>query len=165
MKYLLSFKLFESVDSLEYGDGINNLKIVGPVDYYIYKGEQVKFNEYQIQAINENGKVVGFSQLYGWDNKCWYSDVLSVSKKYREDINYKNLAVILRLISHSSTGRLTVQSKGFSKSGEAFMRKWESRGYWTFDIDKMTATLTEMGKKASEELAKEFLGINKIDWK
>lgn len=120
-------------------------------------------NIIEISAYNGDNEVgyAHYKRVKKSDKK-WYSDLTAVKEKYR--IDYNGVALILRLLVHAKTGFSTVKSRDYSRSGQKFMEKWDSVGYWMFDLKKKTSILTEFGKKEAEKFAEKYLNIKNINW-
>jgi hypothetical protein len=123
---------------------------VGPKDYY---------DTYCIEAYQSDllaGRVI-FSIS---DDEIPYHEVMSVKKEYRGS-QYK-IALKLKLLAILINKRSRYYTKDLSKSGLAFIKKYEDDGIWKlseYEKGKLI-TLTEKGKELSIKYGKELLNIN-----
>jgi hypothetical protein len=158
-------KKFESFNSnnILLGDGISNLDFIKPYLYDNQKLDGIKTDIWRLEARLDK-KTIGFCSYFELEDgkNYWKSHLLSVSTPYREDPLYKNLSILIRLLTFGSIGRPTAISQDLSNSGSGFVKKWEREGIWT--LGELSQTLTDVGKKESQKFSKKFLGINRLNW-
>ena len=158
-------KKWESFSSdIELGSEIFKLKISDPFLYDAHELRGVKTKIFRIETKLEN-RTIASSNYFNPDPKSdiWDSYLLGVKEEYRKDPNFLNLAILMRLLTFGILGRKTARSQDLSESGNAFVKKWEKIGIWK--SLEMTQTLTDWGLNQSEKFCKEFLNIEKINWK
>jgi len=158
-------KKWESFSTdIEIGPGIPELKFHGPYAYDRHKLRGKNKVVWRIEA-KRGDEVIGSSNYFDPDpnSTAWDSYLLGVVEEFRKDPEYKNLGVILRLLTFGILERKTGISQDLSESGLGFVKKWERLGVWK--NEGMSQTLTQFGIKQSEKLCMEILGIQKINWK
>jgi hypothetical protein len=125
----------------------------------IYAGPKEYYDTYCIEAYQSDvlaGRVI-FSIS---DDEIPYHEVMSVKKEYRGS-QYK-IALKLKLLAILINKRSRYYTKDLSKSGLAFIEKYEGDGIWKlseYQKGKLI-TLTEKGKELSIKYGKELLNIN-----
>ena len=160
------FKLFESPDNITIlvksdqnkpitlGSAIKDLSFVGPKPY------DEKLKTERISALLKGEEVASCTWYKEKPKLFWKSYLLSVKAKYRTIPEYQNLAILIRLLGFAINKRTTAVSEDLSKSGRAFVKKWEASGYWTCSDDDKRQTLTQFGVDEAIKYAKEFMNLN-----
>ena len=158
-------KKWESFSSdIELGSEIFQLEITDPFFYDTHELRERKTKIFRFEAKLDN-KTIASSNYFEPDPNLdiWDSYLLGVKEEYRKDPKFLNLAILMRMLTFGILERKTARSQDLSESGNAFVRKWEKIGVW--ESSGMVQTLTNWGINQSEKFCKEFLNIEKINWR
>jgi len=123
---------------------------VGPKDYY---------DVFCIEAYHSD-ELAGRVIFNISDDEVPYHEVMSVKKEFRGS-QYK-IALKLKLLAILVNKKSRYYTKDLSRSGLAFIEKYENDGIWKlseYEMGKLI-TLTEKGKELSIKYGKELLNIN-----
>lgn len=162
---MIWIKKWESFSGdIELGSKISELDITLPFFYDKHKLGKRKKKVFRFEA-KLGDEVIASSNYFEPDpeSNFWDSYLLGVKEEFRTEPDFKNLAILMRLLTYGILERKTAISQDLSESGMGFVKKWEREGVWT--TKGMSQTLTDFGVEQCEKFCKEFLNIKKINWK